>query len=509
VAKAIDYCRRAGDQARARFAYEDAVAHYQRALEMLDLLPHPDEPQRCALLLDLGDAQSFTGLGEEAAAMNTFLKVADAARKTNDADAFARAADGYHEASVWATGGSPAHFQTNVVPLLQEAAQLLGNRRDAPAVKVLSRLGRSLHHAGHRDEALRVCDEGVSLARTLGDPVLLAFALDCLQFPLVRPDTLDQRLRLAREVVELAAQGPNRERQMYSRLWMGSALLEGGDIPLAEHHLDEFARYAPDLHIPGALWQQKLHAAMWAYLRGDLGAGEALSLDAFSFGQKHVAMAAGSHLAQLFYLYWERGRLAELLPPWRAFLEQNASQAWAAATRAALGLACAESGDLDGAREQLDILIAGDCAGIPFDQFWLAAATFLAETAARLESEHCATLYRLLAPYPGRNVVVPPAAVCLGSSSRPLGLLAAALHRWDEAERHFADALAMNSEMGARPWVARTQFNYAQMLLARREPGDREKARSLLQQALGAARQMGMVKVASDCEALLRTTGQA
>jgi len=509
AAKAIDYCRRAGDQAQARFAYEDAVAHYQRALEMFDPLPHPDEPQRCALLLDLGDAQSFAGIGEPAAPMETFLKAADAARRANDADAFARAAVGYHEASVWATGGSPEHFQTNVVPLLQEAAQLLGNRRDAPAAKVLSKLGRSLHYAGQGDEGLRVCNDAVSLARTLGDPTLLAFALDCLQFPLSRPDTLDQRLAIAREVVELAAQGSDRERQMFSHLWMGFALLEAGDIALAEHHLAEFARYAPDLHIPGALWQHKLHAAMWAYLRGDLGAGGALSLDAFSFGQKHVAAAAGSHLGQLFYLYMEQGRLAELLPALRAFLEENASRPWAAAVRVVLGFACAESGDLDRAREQLNVLIAADCGGIPFDEFWLFAMTFLAETAARLGSEHCATLYRLLSPYPRRNVVVSPAAVCLGSSSRPLGLLAAALHRWDEAERHFADALAMNSRMGARAWVARTQLNYAQMLLARGEPGDREKARGLLQQALAAARQMGMVKVASDCEALLPTVGHA
>jgi class 3 adenylate cyclase/tetratricopeptide (TPR) repeat protein len=509
AAKAIDYCRRAAEQARARFACEDAVAHYQRALEVFDLLPHPDEAQRCALLLDLGDAQSFAGLGDPAAAMDTFLKAADAARRTKDADAFARAAVGYHEASYWATSGSPQHFKSNVVPLLQEAARLLGKRRDAPAVKVLSKLGRSLHHAGHSDEGIRVCDEAVSLARTPGDPTLLAFALDCLQFPLWRPDTLDRQLAIAREVVELAARGPDRERQMYSHVWMGARLLEVGDVALAEHDLAEFGRYAHDLHIPGGLYLHKLTEAMWAYFRGDLGVGEALSLDAFSFGQKHVGFAAVNHLVHLFYLYMERGRLAQLLPAWRAVLEQNASQPWAAAARAALGFACAESGDLDAARQELNILIADDCGGIPFDEHWLVAMMFLAEIAARLVSEHCATLYRLLGPYPDRNVVVENAVVCYGSSSRPLGLLAAALHRWDEAERHFADALAMNARMGARPWVARTQLNYAQMLLARGGPGDQEKARGLLQEALDAAHKIGLVKLASDCEALLPTAGHA
>jgi class 3 adenylate cyclase/tetratricopeptide (TPR) repeat protein len=509
VAKAIDYCRRAGDQARARFACEDAVAHYQRAVEVFDLLPHPDEVQRCALLLDLGEAQSFTGLGKDAAAMDTFLNAADAARGTSDADAFARAAVGYHDASIWVSFGSSEHFETKVVPLLREAARLLGNRRDAPMVKILARLGWALHSAGHSDEGLSVCYEAVGLARTLGDPTLLAFVLDGLNEPLWRPDRLEQRLAIAREVVELAAQGSDRERQMFSHAWMSEALLEAGDVELAHRHFAEFGRYAHDLHIPATLYLHKVTAAMWAYLRGDLRAGEALSLDAFSFGQKHVGMAAERHLAQLFYLYWERDRLAERLPAQRPLPEERANQPWAAAVRAVLGFRCAESGDLDGAREQLEILTADDCAGIPFDQFWLSAVTFVAETAARLGSEHCATLYRLLAPYPDQNVVMGGASVCLGSSSRPLGLLAAALHRWDEAERHFADALAMNSRMGARPWVARTQFNYAQMLLAREEPGDREKARGLLQEALGAAQQMELVKLARDCEGLLPAVGHA
>jgi tetratricopeptide (TPR) repeat protein len=506
AAKAIDYCRRAGDQARARFAHEDAVAHCERALAIFDLLPRPDEAERCALLLDLGEAQSVTGIGEEAAAMETFLKAADAARKTNDADALARAAVGYHDASIWGTAGSPQHFETNVVPLLQEAVRLLGARKDAPMVKVLAKLGWALHTAGHGDESMAVDDQAVGLARTLGDPELIVVALDGLVFSLWRPDTLGQRLAAAREVVELAAQGPDQERQMWSRLWMGLRLLEAGDAALAEHHLEEFARYAHDLHIPAGLWYEKLHAAMWAFLRGDLGAGHALSLDAFSFGQKHFAGAADFYLGQLFYFHWEQGRLAELLPALRALLEQSPL---ASTYRAALGFACTESGDLDGAREQLDVLIADDCGGIPFNQLWLLIITLLAETAAQMRSEQCATLYRLLSPYPHQNVLVANAAVCLGSSSRPLGLLAAALHRWDDAERHFADALAMNSKMGARPWVARTQLNYAQMLLARGEPGDREKARGLLQQALGAARQMGMVKVASDCEALLPTGREA
>jgi DNA-binding NarL/FixJ family response regulator len=58
--------------------------------------------------------------------------------------------------------------------------------------------------------------------------------------------------------------------------------------------------------------------------------------------------------------------------------------------------------------------------------------------------------------------------------------------------QHFADALAMNARMGARPWLAHTQHQYAVMLLAHHQPGDRDKAMALLHEALTTARELGM-----------------
>jgi hypothetical protein len=61
----------------------------------------------------------------------------------------------------------------------------------------------------------------------------------------------------------------------------------------------------------------------------------------------------------------------------------------------------------------------------------------------------------------------------------------------------------MHERMGARPWTARTQLDYAGMLLERDASGDRERARELLAAALATAREIGMAKVAADCESLL------
>ena len=53
------------------------------------------------------------------------------------------------------------------------------------------------------------------------------------------------------------------------------------------------------------------------------------------------------------------------------------------------------------------------------------------------------------------------------------------MERWEEAAQHFEDALAMNARMGARPWLAHTQHEYAVMLLARDQPGDRAQSHGI------------------------------
>jgi DNA-binding NarL/FixJ family response regulator len=66
------------------------------------------------------------------------------------------------------------------------------------------------------------------------------------------------------------------------------------------------------------------------------------------------------------------------------------------------------------------------------------------------------------------------------------------MERWEAAAQHFEDALAMNARMGARPWLAHTQHQYARMLLARNQPGDHAKAMTLLEAALATAHELGM-----------------
>jgi tetratricopeptide (TPR) repeat protein len=129
---------------------------------------------------------------------------------------------------------------------------------------------------------------------------------------------------------------------------------------------------------------------------------------------------------------------------------------------------------------------------IPLDAVWPASITFLAEVCASLgDRRRAEVLYRLLSPYKGYAVVASEWA-CVGAASRFLGQLSATMGQWQEAEEHFEEALEMNTRMGARPWLAHTQYQYASMLLARSVAGDIERARKLLDEAETISRQLGM-----------------
>ena len=95
--------------------------------------------------------------------------------------------------------------------------------------------------------------------------------------------------------------------------------------------------------------------------------------------------------------------------------------------------------------------------------------SLLAEVCAFLSDiPHAVTLYDLLLPYATHTVVIGGDAVgCQGAVARLLGLLATTLRRWEPAVQHFEAALSMHQRMGARPFVARTQYAYAAMLVAR------------------------------------------
>ena len=122
-----------------------------------------------------------------------------------------------------------------------------------------------------------------------------------------------------------------------------------------------------------------------------------------------------------------------------------------------------------------DLAING-FAALPFDMEWLLGMSLLAETSSFLaDTASASILYELLLPWAAFNVADHPEGI-RGSVSRYLGLLASTIGHRTDAAQHFEDALVMNERLGARPWIAHTQHDYARMLIARDLRGDRERA---------------------------------
>ena len=112
-------------------------------------------------------------------------------------------------------------------------------------------------------------------------------------------------------------------------------------------------------------------------------------------------------------------------------------------------------------------------------------------------------LYKLLPPYADYLTVSGFFSLCLGSASHWLGLLAAMLKHSDDAITHFESAIETNARIGARPFLARSQHEYARMLIERNATDDKEKARTLLTEATATYQELGMPTFLENAEGLL------
>jgi tetratricopeptide (TPR) repeat protein len=293
------------------------------------------------------------------------------------------------------------------------------------------------------------------------------------------------------EMIRLAEEAGDSERSMRGHIDRIADRLELGDMPAVYEGIDIYTRLVEELRQPRYRWNLTILRTMRALLGGRFAEAELLAMQALTLGQQIENPSAVNFFGvQMFSLCREQGRLHELETAVKNFVAQYAAvPGW----RAALASLYSDLGRDVEARSEFERLAANDFTDLPRDNSWLIGATLLAETCAFLaDSRSAVLLYELLLPYAEHNVVVGDAAACNGSASRPLGLLAATLERWPQAAVHFERALCMNMRIGARPFVARTQYEYAAMLLAWGQPEKHEKARALLDSALATAQELDM-----------------
>jgi len=310
-------------------------------------------------------------------------------------------------------------------------------------------------------------------------------------YALSRPEQAQQRQIAANRLLE-AVKAANATELLHEALWARSyALLESGEMMAADQDNDELSRWAEERNRPFTIYLATVFRATRAAMSGRFEDSERLAQQALTIGQRvQTEAASGIFGQQMFALRRQQGRLKEVEPVVRMFVQQNSA---AAAWRPGLAVIYSELGLADDARKEFEDLARNDFAELPPDVAWLGTMTYLVDVCTFLaDRARAEKLYRILLPFDGANVVVGSGIGCYGALSRYLGALASTLERWDDAERHFEDALAMNARMDARPWLAHTQEQYAAMLLARRASSDRDKAAALLEAAAATTRELGM-----------------
>jgi predicted ATPase len=492
--KGLRYAIAAARRAAAQLAYEDAAQLYERALRALELTGE-DGARRCDLLLALGDA--YARAGSVQPARGAFRRAACLARRLHLPQRLAQAALGL--------GGPRATYpcvDQELVDLLEEALAALGSDDEGLRARLLARLARELYFAGAPERRATLVEEAVTIARRTDEPSTLAYALGAQDAALWGELGVEERLSIAGEVVELADRAGDREQALEGHARRAVALIELGDLAAARKEMGVHSRLARELRHPFGLWRDVVWGGMQAALAGRFAEALARAEEALERGRRvRAPEVENCYFGQAFNATISLGRPGELASTIEEMIERYPTVPLMPLGRARLR---AELCHREEAALDYEPVAAAGFDKIERNMMWLAALTVLADLCAFLcDAPRAAELEQLLRPHAGRIVVSGEAWTCYGAADRSLGLLAATRGHWDEADTHFRHALELNTRLGSPPWLAQTQFGYAQMLLRRGGAGDTELAQDLLAKALSTAEKLGMVRLAARTRAVL------
>jgi hypothetical protein len=279
-----------------------------------------------------------------------------------------------------------------------------------------------------------------------------------------RPDRVEQRLAVARDMIAAAREAGDRHAELQARNWRVVDLFELGDMPAWREETARHARLADELRLPAFRWYTPLWAAVEAMLAARYEEADRLAGEA-----EEAGVRAGDRNAELFPPMVRFGaqlqREAFDEVPLDFVEDKIANSPAGPAYRGSYAWVLAGLGERERARAELAAAMAHPHA---FDTNWLSLQAECAEVSMLLDDPaHAAILYERLAPYAGRPATAGRAVASYGAVDRALGGLAALLGRHDDAVRHLRDAIRLNDALGCVIWRER-----AERELARIAPAD-------------------------------------
>ncbi|HVE94498.1 MAG TPA: AAA family ATPase [Acidimicrobiales bacterium] len=480
--KAVYYARRAAEHALQAVASEEAVALLQSALEHT----LPGSLARAELLVTLGDAEHK--LGNFGRAVDVATEAFDLAFAAGDAKTAGEAAICVE--SALQTPGLPGH---PAVEMLGKAIALTGDDGTSMRARLEAAYAEALHLSGRGAEGRVHLRSALDLARRSDDGALIV----ALESAVIMTDDPHECLAYGNELEEVAKRNGDVWGQLYATVNHLRAYVMLGELDNAAVVLARHGPLAQEFRVSLAGLQTCVFEHILALAAGRFDDAEDAAERAFEVAAPTQPAAAGVYGMQMFAVRREQGRLAEVAPVLEAVARQDSG---GAAWKPGLAMLHAEVGMLDDARRHFDELAAGDFKGVPHDAVWPASVSFLADACLALEDKAAAEkLYELMSPLQGFALQV-AMTTCLGPADRLLGGLAELIGRPDDADRHFAAALAISDRAQSPVWRARALHDWGRVLARR---GDVRSA-ELFAEAGEIAERCGMTILAESARALSR-----
>jgi tetratricopeptide (TPR) repeat protein len=386
--------------------------------------------------------------------------------------------------------------------LVDEALEAIGPEPSALRAQLISALAFTPPDQDSMEARERLSTEAVERARTSGDVEAMFVALFARLWALLGPDDIVKRLEVATQILDLAIRTGAKDKIFTGHETRVRAYLALGDMVRADQEIKAMCQLAPELRFANVWWSSMRFQVVRALGDGRFDEVEELAPVAIEHARKAHDPGADTIIERLWatWLLRERGGLEHARGEFEAAVQEY--DWFGPLSRALVAYLYNVLEDRDAAGRHFEVMAAAGFGGLPLDEDWLLCLALLADVCADLDdTPRAEQLYELLEPYAALNVCHQTIRFYMGSVSHFLARLGAAAGRREEAVEHFEAALVMNERMGARPSLARTQYEFARLLL-RQGPGaqdpspvsqaDRDRAGTLLTQAQTTAQELGM-----------------
>ncbi|MBP2703095.1 AAA family ATPase [Microbispora sp. RL4-1S] len=442
AAKAVRYIGLAAEQAERRFAHREAASLWQQAIAALDRAHSGGGPVRDRLELQLRLIRALALCGDMTAARATRRDAMDVALPLGDLELTARVAAAL---AVPHKGIARDFTRTawEIVDVTEKALVELPAGEQSLRASLLATLALELEGSA-TERGYQASLEAEELARSSGDPALLAMALSGRLRQSYTLTQVDERETIGRELLRVGAESGQISVRTLAHLVLLECAAARGAFDEADEHLAQAERLGRRYDLPAPAAVGAWYAGQRLMITGDYAGAERAYRNAARLTAR-AGMLEGRQdlpLIATFCLHLVDGRAAEMAEPLGEAHQRGAK--W---TLDAYAVALSSAGHSRDARA-----VAAVREPVRTDFLYELALIWRALAGMMLDDEgRMREAYEKLVPFADRIAGAGTGVVALWPVARTLGDLAVRLGL--PAADHYEKALAVAERVGVRRWV--------------------------------------------------------